>query len=326
MALLQVPVACKPYEFNYSRGGKGDIARNIVLGACAVGIVGAASCIKIVSTGDECLVERLGKFHRSLGPGIHFVLSPIECISFQDTIREQVMDVPPQDCFTQDNAPLNADAVMYMRIHNMKDACYNVFNVRNALLNLCLTNVREEVGRLTLEEAFSSRGELNKRLLASLNKVSHGWGIEITRVEIQHLEPSADILKALESQISAERKKRATILQSEGEKAKLINEAQGRAEAMLADAEAKKKSMILASQAEAERQSLEAEGIQIAIQTIANSIISMGADSSTALKEAIKFLGLARYMETQGKFAASEGTKVLMFPTKVVEGLSGLLQ
>lgn len=236
------------------------------------------------------------------------------------------MDVPPQDCFTQDNAPLTADAVMYMRIKNMKDACYKVFNVRDALLNLCLTNVREEVGRLTLEEAFSSRGELNRRLLSSLNKVCCDWGIDITRVEIQHLQPSADILRALESQISAERKKRAAILQSEGEKAKLINEAQGRAEAMLADAEAKKKSLILASQAEAERQILEAEGIQVAIQTIAKSIIDNGGDSSTALQEAIQFLGLVRYMETQGKFAASEGTKVLMFPTKVIEGLSGLLK
>ena len=91
LTFLQVPVACRPYEYNYSRGGKGDIARNIVLGACAVGIVGAASCIKIVSTGNECLVERLGKFHRSLGPGVLFVLSPIERISFQDTIREQVV-------------------------------------------------------------------------------------------------------------------------------------------------------------------------------------------------------------------------------------------
>ena len=91
LTLALVPVACRPYEYNYSRGGKGDIARNIVLGACALGIVGAASCIKIVSTGDECLVERLGKYHRSLGPGVHFVLSPVECISFQDTTREQVV-------------------------------------------------------------------------------------------------------------------------------------------------------------------------------------------------------------------------------------------
>lgn len=198
----------------------------------------------------------------------------------------------------------------------MKDACYEVFNVKNAVLNLCLTHVREEIGHLTLEEAFSSRNELNKSLLQSLNSVSSKWGIEITRVEIQHLEPSHDIKRALESQISADRKKRAAILQSEGEKMKLINEAEGRAQAMLTDAEAKKQSIIMASHAEAERQRLEAEGIRLAIETLANVIAVDGQPRDIAIKESLQFLGLVRYLETQGKFASSDGTKVLMFPSQ----------
>ncbi len=285
-------------------------------GACALGTACVASCIKIISTGDACLVERLGVYHRSIGPGISLVFQPFEKISFAGTFREQVMDVPPQECFTKDNAPISSDAIVYMRIVDMKDACYNVFDVRNAVRNLCLTNIREEVGRLTLEEAFSSRGELNSRLLSTLNDVCKSWGIEITRVEIQSLQPSPDVLRALESQIAAERKKHAYILQSEGERMKLVNEAEGKAQAMLADAEARKKSTILTSQAEAERQKLEADGIRIAVKTVVGALVQNGIDPSTAVRECLQFLGLVRYMEAQGKFAASSGTKFLMFPSQ----------
>ena len=293
------------------------LRNEVIAQACAMGaVIGAATCVKIISTGDECLIERLGKYNRSLGPGIHLIWKPFECISFQDTLREQICDVPPQECFTADNAPLTADAIVFLRIKNMKDACYEIFDVKNAVLNLCLTHVREEIGKITLEESFSSRDLISKKLLTSLNDVCVHWGIEITRVELQHLEPSYEIKKALESQISADRKKRATILQSEGEKTKLINEAQGRAEAMLADAKAKKESVILRSHGEAERQKMEAEGIRIAIETIANSIADGGESRAGAIKESLQFLGLIRYLETQGKFASSDGTKVLMFPSQ----------
>eukprot|EP00558_Chaetoceros_sp_UNC1202_P008976 CAMPEP_0197247482 /NCGR_PEP_ID=MMETSP1429-20130617/29221_1 /TAXON_ID=49237 /ORGANISM="Chaetoceros sp., Strain UNC1202" /LENGTH=311 /DNA_ID=CAMNT_0042708397 /DNA_START=98 /DNA_END=1030 /DNA_ORIENTATION=- len=300
--------------------------------ACAVGgITCAASCIKIISTGDECLVERLGKFHRSLGPGLHLIFPPFETISFQDTLREQVLEINPQECFTADNAPLTADAIVYMRITNMKDACYKVFNLRNAVMNLCLTHIREGVGRLTLEDSFSSRGELKRSLLTSLNQVCHEWGVEITRVEIQSLQPSPEIMRALESQISAERKKRATILTSEGEKTKLINEAEGRAASVLRSSEAEKQSIILASQAEAERQRLEAMGIQLALQTLARTIMKFDGDSKNptsaadAMQGAIEFLGMVRHLETQSKFSQAEGAKYLILPTSH-EGLNGLKQ
>ena len=269
------------------------------------------------------MVERLGKYHRTLGPGLHFVFKPFEAISFKDTLREQVMDVPPQECFTLDNAPLTVDAIVYLRIVNSKDACYNVFNVRNAVLNLCLTNVREIVGRLTLQESFASRNMLSQKMVNTLNEICRDWGIEITRVEIQRLEPSPDILRAMELQMSAERKKRASILQSEGEKSRLVNEAEGKALALLTEAEARKKSIILESEAESERQRLEAEGIRMAIETIAEAISNgtghsrgTGALASKAMQDALQLLSLVRYLETQSRFSKSDSTKVLMFPTR----------
>jgi len=315
----------------YKRNNVG-IKSQLFLGSCIVGGAYCVNaCIKIISTGDQCTVERLGKYHRKMDPGINFMIPFLETISFRDTLREQVLDVPPQECFTLDNAPISADAIVYMRIVDMKDACYKVANVKNAVLNLCLTNVREEIGRLTLEESFSSRGTLNRALVTKLNRICRDWGVEITRIEIQHLEPSPEILRSMELQMSAERKKRAAILQSEGEKMKLINEAEGRAGALLADAEARRQSIVLASKAEAERQEIEAEGIKLAIEKVAKAISLNGQINQNDVKDALQLLTFVRYMETQGKFATSEGTKVLMFPTKdslplTYEGLNSLME
>jgi len=306
----------------------------------------APNFLKIVTTGDECLVERFGKFHRRLGPGWHLVFRPFESVSFHATTREQVLDVPPQQCYTLDNAPLKADAVVYLRIISMEMARYQVQDMANAILNLCLTQLREEVGKLTLDESFSSRERINNALLRDLNGVCRTWGVEITRVEIQNLEPSPDILAAMELQMAAERRKRASILKSEGERITLINEAEGRASAKLADAGAKGDGVVLAANAEKERQRIEAEGLKIAIETVAAAIgkgMVGGDDGGDAKRghgplsqresigKAMEFLALIRYMETQAKFASGNGTKVLMFPSKdclpiTYEGLESLLK
>ena len=230
--------------------------------------------------------------------------------------------VPPQQCYTLDNAPIRADAVVYMRIHDVEAAKYNVQDVMSAILNLCLTQLREEVGKLTLDESFSSRERINKELLKDLNAVSSTWGVEITRVELQNMEPSRDILAAMELQMAAERKKRAAILRSEGERATLINEAEGRAAAEIANAEAQKQTVLLRAQAEAERQRVEADGLRSAISVVAKALSDSygagynGSKEKESVEGAIQFLGLIRYLETQSKFASSDGTKVLMLPSK----------
>jgi regulator of protease activity HflC (stomatin/prohibitin superfamily) len=166
------------------------------------------SCLQIITSGNECLVERFGRYHRKLGPGWHFILKPFESVSFYATTREQVLDVPPQQCYTLDNAPIRADAVVFMRIHNVEMAKYQVEDVMGAILNLCLTQLREEVGKLTLDESFSSRERINKELLKDLNAVTATWGVTITRVELQNMEPSKDILAAMELQMAAEVRRR----------------------------------------------------------------------------------------------------------------------
>jgi regulator of protease activity HflC (stomatin/prohibitin superfamily) len=283
------------------------------------GCWGFASCLKVVTTGDECLIERFGRYHRKLGAGWHFLLPIVETISFEVTTREQVLDVPPQQCYTKDNAPLKADAVVFMRIQDVVMAKYNVEDIYGAIMNLCLTQLREEVGKLTLDESFSSRERINFALLKDLNGVCRGWGIEITRVELQNLQPSRTIEDAMELQMAAERKKRAAILHSEGEKTTLVNKAEGRAEAAIKDAEARQRATILGAEAESNRQRIEAEGLQVAIRAVSEAIGNNGDSAiqkSEATEAAVQFLIAIRYLEMQGKIAESDNSKVILLPSK----------
>lgn len=282
-----------------------------------------ASCLTVVTTGNEFLIERFGRYHRKLGAGWHLLLPIVETISFRVTTREQVLDIPPQQCYTKDNAPLKADAVVFMKIRDVFLAKYNVEDVYGAIRNLCLTQLREEVGKLTLDESFSSREKMNFELLKGLNGVCKGWGIEITRVVLEELKPSATIENAMELQMEAERKKRASILKSEGEKTTLVNEAEGRAVAAVKDAEARQKATILCAEAEASRQRIEAEGFKVAIRTVAEAIGEGDNDENTstiprgeAVEAAVQFLIATRYLETQNKLASSDNSKVIVLPSK----------
>jgi len=283
----------------------------------ACGAFGIATCLKVVTTGDTCLIERFGRYHRKLEAGWHLLVPVVDTISFQATTREQVLDVPPQQCYTKDNAPLQADAVVYMKIQDVVMARYNVQDIYGAILNLCLTQLREEVGKLTLDETFSSRERINRELLNDLNEVCRGWGIEITRVELQNLQPSTTIKEAMELQMAAERKKRAAILQSEGERTTLVNQAEGRAEAAIKDAEAKQRATILGAEAESNRQRIEAEGLREAIRAVAEAIGGNKAiPKSEAVEAAVQFLTAVRYLETQGRVATSDNSKVILLPSK----------
>jgi len=298
------------------------IKTGIITAGCAASITTCIKCIKVVTTGHECLIERFGKYNRRLDAGWHLLVPIIERVSFHVTTREQVLDIPPQQCYTKDNAPLKADAVVYMRIADVISAKYNVEDVHDAIMNLCLTQLREEVGKLTLDESFSSRERINYELLKDLNAVCQGWGVTITRVELQNLQPSLTIKEAMELQMAAERKKRASILKSEGERTTLINEAEGRAQAAITNAEAQNRVTILQAEAEANRQRIEAEGLRTAIEAIAETIMDDNNNSSSsvnkekAVEGAIQFLSVLRLLETQGRFAESNNSKVIMLPTK----------
>jgi regulator of protease activity HflC (stomatin/prohibitin superfamily) len=268
------------------------------------------SSVKIIARAMRHWVERLGRFHRKLTPGLHVIFPPIDRIVFQETIREKVLDVPPQQCITSDNVSLMADAVVYWRITDMIKARYAVEDVQRALVNLVLTALRAEIGRMDLDQTFSSRAEINARLLAELDEATDPWGIKITRVEVRDIQPSKTVQDSMEKQMAAEREKRAAILRSEGEQQASINQAAGAAKAQLLRAEAEKRQRLLL-----------AEGTAEAIKTIAAAL-----QEHPEAANALQYLMAQSYIDMGLKVGSSPSSKVIfMDPRSIPATLQGLV-
>jgi len=218
-----------------------------------------------------------------------------------------VLDIPPQKCITADNAPLTADAVVYWRIIDPAKAHYQVENLVVAIQNLVLTQLRAEVGKLSLDDTFSARSRINDALLKDLDVATVGWGVKVTRVEVRDIIPNAEILRAMESQMAAERTKRADVIKSEGHRAALLNGASAKADAAKLEAEGLKIATVLKAEAEREKLVHEAEGTAKAFRVILNA--AGDHDRATQLQF------LKAYIDAQACIATSDNAKVLMFPS-----------
>ncbi len=222
-------------------------------------VVFLLSAIVIIRPYQEGLVERLGKFYRRLGPGIHFVVPIIDRVIKVD-MREHVVDVPPQEVICKDNVVVVVDAVVYYRVVDAPKAVYNVQNYLQAIIKLAQTNLRSIIGEMELDETLSGREYINTKLREELDRATDHWGVKVTRVEIQKIDPPASIQEAMAKQMKAEREKRAMILEAEGLKQSAILRAEGEKEAKIRQAEGDKMAAILRAegQAEAIRKVLEA--------------------------------------------------------------------
>jgi len=182
----------------------------VLLGGYIVG------SIKQINEGNEALVERFGKFHRKLEPGINFIVPLLDAVVVEDTLREQVLDVPKQKAITKDSVSIEIDAIVYWRIFDLEKAYYAINNLELAIENLVNTTLRSEVGNMKLEATFSATSDLNKTLLPSLDKVTESWGVKILRVEVQHLNLPQRLIESMELERAAEIRKRASIAEAEG--------------------------------------------------------------------------------------------------------------
>lgn len=301
-----------------------------IIGLLIVG--GGVSSVKIIQQGNEALVERLGVYDRKLVPGPKFVIPIIERVAFQETIREKVLDIPPQPCITRDNVSITVDAVVYWRIVDMEKAYYKVQNLQNAMVNLVLTQIRAEMGKLELDETFTARSQINELLLRDLDIATDPWGVKVTRVELRDIIPSQAVQESMELQMSAERRKRAAILTSEGDRESAINSARGKAEAQILDAEARQKAVVLQAEAEqkaailraqAERQSqvLKAQATAEAIQ-----IVNQALASDAKAVEAGKVLLALSYLDMGAAIGKSDSSKVMfMDPHSIPATIQGML-
>lgn len=276
--------------------------------------------VKIVNEKNEALIESFGRYKRKLSPGLNFVTPFVDKVAFQGTTRERVLDVQPQSCITKDNVGISADAVVYWRIVDMEKAYYRVENLQRAMENLVLTQIRSEMGKLELDQTFTARTEINEILLRELDISTDPWGVKVTRVELRDITPSRAVQDSMELQMSAERRKRAAILTSEGERDAAINQARGKAEAQLLDAEARKKAAILAAEAAAQQEVLKAQATSRALDIITEKL-----KTDPQAREALQFLLAQNYME-MGKIIGNSGSSKIMFmdPSSMVSTLEGM--
>jgi len=286
-----------------------SLGKSIILGAAGIC---AKKSIKVVKQGDISIVERFGKFQTRLQPGLHFLIPFVDTIRVTLTNREQVLDIPPQNCITSDNAPIKADAVVYWRIIDAERAIYAVENLSLAIQNLILTQLRAEIGKLTLDMTFSAREQVNKVLLEELDVATDPWGVKITRVEVRDIVPNREILQAMEQQMAAERTKRASIIKSEGERERSINEAEGRARSRIIDAEAAAKSLVVQADAKATQTETEAIGVAKALDAIAKALAEGDDSIKDATSNAAKFQLVREYIAAQRDLATSNNAKVIV--------------
>ncbi|HMK73001.1 MAG TPA: stomatin-like protein [Myxococcaceae bacterium] len=259
----------------------------------------------VVPQQQAYVVERLGKYHSTLGAGFHLLLPFVDAIRYRHSLKETAVDIPEQICITRDNVQVGVDGVLYLKVMNAERASYGVAQYLFAIIQLAQTNLRSEVGKIELDRTFEERTHINTMVVSELDKASEPWGVKVLRYEIKNITPPRDVLAAMEKQMRAEREKRAVILTSEGTRDAAVNTAEG-----------EKQQVIKASEAKKQQQINEAEGAARAILSIAEATaegIRKVADAITVPGgfEAVRLRVAEQYVSKFGELAKSSNTLVL---------------
>jgi regulator of protease activity HflC (stomatin/prohibitin superfamily) len=265
-------------------------------------LVTIALGVRIVPQGSKHVVQRLGKYNKTLGPGLNIIIPYIDSVSYKITTKDIVLDIPSQEVITRDNVVIIANAVAYINIISPEKAVYGVEDYRIAIQNLVQTSLRSIVGEMDLDDALSSRDEIKAKLKSSISDDIADWGITLKTVEIQDINPSQTMQKAMEEQAAAERERRATVTRADGEKAAAILEAEGRLEASRRDAEAK---VVLA------------EATQKAIQKVTEAIQDKELPAMYLLGE--------RYVEAVKSISTSQNSKIIILPADIPAAVRGIM-
>lgn len=244
---------------------------------------GVFTSVKVVNTGYVFVLERLGQFHKIMEPGWHFIIPFADFVRKRVSTKQQILDIEPQNVITKDNVKISIDNVIFYKVIDAKSAVYNIENYKSGIVYSTITNMRNIVGDMSLDEVLSGRDQINNKLLQVVDEITDAYGIKILSVEIKNILPPAEIQQAMEKQMRAERDKRAVILQAEGEKQSDIARAEGEKQAKILRAEADKEANIRLAEGMRQSQILEAEGKAIAIQEIAKAT----ADATMMVNEAI---------------------------------------
>ena len=266
---------------------------------------------RIVPHQEVWIVQRFGRFKRVLGPGLNWIVPTMDQVAYRHSLKEEAIDVPEQTAITQDNVSVNLDGIVYVKIMDPIAASYGVKDPFHALIQLVQTNMRSEIGKIPLDKTFEERESLNGRIVEAINQATLAWGVRCMRYEIKDIKMPEDIRKAMELQMTAERQKRARILESEGVRQAHINESEGQRQAQINIAEGQRAKIVLESEAgqvdRINRAKGDAEAIETlavatarGIEQIATALVSVEGEKAAALQVAEKYIEAFRQLAKEG--------------------------
>jgi len=264
------------------------VSEIVVIVILVIAVMFIARSVKVVPQQNAWVVERLGKYHATLSPGLNFLVPFVDRAAYRHSLKEIPLDVPSQVCITKDNTQLTVDGILYFQVTDPMRASYGSSNYIIAITQLAQTTLRSVIGRMELDKTFEERDAINASVVQALDEAALNWGVKVLRYEIKDLAPPAEILRSMQAQITAEREKRAVIATSEGRRQEQINVAVGAREAAIAKSEGEKQAEINTAQGEAAAILAVAEASAEAIRKIAAAIQSPGGDQAVQLKVAEK--------------------------------------
>ncbi len=282
-----------------------------------IAIIFAFKSIKVIPQQSAWVIERFGKFHSVLNPGLNFIIPFIDRVAYKHSLKEVPLDTPSQICITRDNTQLSVDGVLFFQVTDPERASYGTSNYLLAITQLAQTTLRSVIGRMELDKTFEERDIINNQVVAAIDEAALNWGVKVLRYEIKDLTPPAVILQAMQQQITAEREKRAVIAESEGRKQEQINLATGAREAAIAKSEGEKQSEINVAEGKAQATLTIANATAEAIKRIADASTNQGGMTAVNLKVA------ERYIDAFANLAKTNNTLIVPNNLGDISGMVG---
>lgn len=287
----------------------------ILSGLIIFAVVALAKTMRIVPQRAAFIVERLGKYRKTLEAGLHILIPFLDKVSYKHSLKEQAMDVPPQACITKDNIAVEVDGILYIQVVDAKKASYGINNYQFASTQLAQTTMRSVIGKLDLDKTFEERETINNAIVGAVDKASDPWGVKVTRYEVKNILPPKSIKDAMEKQMRAEREKRALIAESEGDKQAKINRAQGDKQELIERSEGEKQKRINEADGKAQEILRIAAATSRGLREVANAINEKGGMNAVNLRVA------EAYIDQFGNLAKEGNTLIIPSDLSDVSGM-----
>ncbi|PIR21478.1 MAG: paraslipin [Deltaproteobacteria bacterium CG11_big_fil_rev_8_21_14_0_20_47_16] len=271
--------------------------------------------VRIVPQQNAFVVERLGKYHRTLNAGLHIVVPFIDAIRYKHNLKEVVLDIPEQICITKDNVQVGVDGVLFFRVTDPAKASYGVANYAPAIVQLAQTTLRSEIGKLDLDRTFEERQHINNSIVLEIDKATDPWGVKVLRYEIKSITPPHDVIAAMEKQMRAEREKRAKILESEGDRDSKINRAEGEKQQVIKNSEASRQQKINEAEGQASAILAVAKATSDGLKMVSSVLAAPGGQDAARLRVA------EEYVKQFGELAKESNTMIIPASVSEVSGM-----